>query len=297
VLLASPDPPSSTGAGPPDDELSPGSLVPELLDAGPVDDSDAAAPSPTPLTNGPPLGTSAQPEHTIAIVQFQRAIVLQPPERAYPRRRSGSLLRSLIVADDFALLAAWQAGDARAGDDLVRRHFPAVYRFFRSKLPEAAEDLVQRTFLGCVAALPRVREEPGFRPFLFGIARNQLLLELRHRTRHPTLPPLDTSIEDALGPSLGAWLDARRDHRVLLQALRQIPIDHQIALELFYWEGLGIDAIASVLEVAPGTVKSRLARARANLAERFAALLATATDEASIELQLSAAKDVVSVSR
>ena len=170
---------------------------------------------------------------------------------------------------DEDLLRAWQAGDKEAGDVLVRRHFASIYRFFRHKLEDGAEDLTQRTFLGCVGARDRMRPELGFRAFLFGIARNQLLLELRTRSRRKELPPDSASIEDVAGPTPVGVVAAHEQQRALLQALRKIPIDHQITLELHYWEGLGVDQIALVLEVAPGTVKSRLARARASLVGRL----------------------------
>ena len=51
---------------------------------------------------------------------------------------------------DFELLEAWREGDQRAGRELFARHFDAIYRFFRSKIEDAADDLTQQTFLGCV---------------------------------------------------------------------------------------------------------------------------------------------------
>ena len=185
---------------------------------------------------------------------------------------------------DEDLLRAWQAGDKDAGDALVRRHFASVYRFFRHKLDDCAEDLAQRTFLGCVGARDRMRPELDFRAFLFGIARNQLLLELRSRSRRRELPPETTSIEDVAGPTPVGIVAAHEEQRALSHALRKIPIDHQIALELHYWEGLGVDEIAAVLEVPPGTVKSRLSRARTGL---VAALQQVEHDPARLRATLS----------
>jgi RNA polymerase sigma-70 factor (ECF subfamily) len=172
--------------------------------------------------------------------------------------------------DDFALLRAWQAGDRDAGDALVRRHFAAIYRFFRTKLDEGAEDLVQRTFLGAAAALDRVDADRSFRAYLFGIARNQLLLHLRERATRRDLPPPHTlSIADLEAQSPSGEAARREEQRVLVRALRRIPIDFQIAVELHYWEDLGIGEIAEVLGVPEGTVKSRLARAREQLGARL----------------------------
>ncbi len=63
----------------------------------------------------------------------------------------------------------------------------------------------------------------------------------------------------------------KREQRLLLGALRELPTDMQIALELYYWEDLSTLEIAEVLGVAPGTIKSRLFRAREQLRERIAA--------------------------
>jgi RNA polymerase sigma factor (sigma-70 family) len=177
--------------------------------------------------------------------------------------------------EDIALLRAWQAGDASAGDALVRKHFSSVYRFFRGKLPEAAEELAQRTFLGAVQALPRLDPEGGLRPYLFGIARRQLFMYLRTRARNPPPDAIGSrSIED-FEPSPSRQWAGRQEQMLVWQALRKIPIDLQITLELHYWEDMTVAEIAQVLEVAPGTIKSRLHRARTRLAEIVQHLAAT----------------------
>ncbi|MCX4243274.1 RNA polymerase sigma factor [Paraliomyxa miuraensis] len=171
---------------------------------------------------------------------------------------------------DFELVKAWQAGDDEAGDALVKRHFWGVYRFFRNKVDDAAEDLAQRTFLACMEARGRVRPELSFRAYLFGIARNQLMLYLRrhHRSAH-LFEPTKTSVADLRDSRADVKLVRNQQQRALLLALRQIPVDFQIAVELYYWEELSVSEVAAVLDVAPGTVKSRLARARDKLRERL----------------------------
>ena len=86
---------------------------------------------------------------------------------------------------DAQLLAAWAGGDKAAGEALFERHFEAVARFFRNKLPADAahEDLIQQTFLGCVEARERFRGEASFRSFLFAIAHRQLSKHWRTRSR------------------------------------------------------------------------------------------------------------------
>lgn len=63
------------------------------------------------------------------------------------------------------------------------------------------------------------------------------------------------SIAD-LGISPSRWVVDREEHRLLLQALRRIAFDHQVALELYYFESLDSRQIAEVLEVSPNTIRS-----------------------------------------
>lgn len=167
---------------------------------------------------------------------------------------------------DFELLAAWQAGDKAAGNRLVRRHFSSLYRFFRSKLEDGVEDLTQQTLLALVEGRDRYREDGSFRAYLFGIARRQLLMSLRSRYRSQRVFSLaETSIQDLGGSTDNSPSKVVAQHweqRILLSALRSLPVDFQIVVELHYWEGMTVVEIAEVIEVAEGTVKSRLSRAR-----------------------------------
>jgi RNA polymerase sigma-70 factor (ECF subfamily) len=168
--------------------------------------------------------------------------------------------------NDYELLAAWRAGDGAAGNRLLRRHFRTVYRFFRNKLDDDIDDLIQRSFLGLVEALPRFQDRAQFKTFLLAVARNQLLLHFRERARDKQRDAEDVSVHD-LGVSAApsGFLQLREEQRLLLTALRRLPLALQTTVELFYWERLGIDDIGLVLDIPPGTVKSRLARARDGL--------------------------------
>jgi predicted RNA polymerase sigma factor len=61
---------------------------------------------------------------------------------------------------------------------------------------------------------------------------------------------------------------------VLLQALRRIPMDHQIVLELYYWERMTAAEVARVLDVPEGTARTRIRRAKQLLEEQMARLVA-----------------------
>jgi RNA polymerase sigma factor (sigma-70 family) len=171
------------------------------------------------------------------------------------------------MESDVALLERWRLGDLAAGSELFERHFECVYRFFKHKIAGDPADLVQRTFLGCVEAQESFRRDASFKTFLLGIARNQLFLHYRAERKAAALDVGASSLED-LSPSASAILVRGQSERVLLQALRSIPLDMQIALELHYWEGMAGPEVASVLDVPEGTVRSRLRRAREALRAR-----------------------------
>ena len=173
---------------------------------------------------------------------------------------------------DIDLVRAWAAGDEASGNRLVRRHFDSVARFFRSKVDDAAADLIQRTFLGCLEARHRLENVESFKAYLLGIARLQLMEHLRRRHREDRrLRQMEVSLHD-LGVTPTRVVAMREEQKLLLAALRRVPLSIQMALELFYWEQLSEKEIAAVLEIPQGTVKSRLHRGREMLRQHISEL-------------------------
>lgn len=169
-------------------------------------------------------------------------------------------------ASDFELLAAWRGSDEAAGRELFARYFDSVFRFFRNKVDDAAEDLTQQTFMGLVQGRDKFRGDASFRTYVFMIARKRLYSHLRKRDlRGEAAEFSDTSVADLGLESPSRMLAVRQEQQLLLHALRRLPIEMQVALELFYWEELTVAEIAAVLEIPSGTVKSRLQRARTRL--------------------------------
>jgi len=172
--------------------------------------------------------------------------------------------------EDTVLLRRWRDGDRLSGDRLFQRHFHGVFRFFRNKTDEsAAEELTQSTFLAVLNAAERFAGRSSFRTYVFSIARNQLLMHLRKRYSHGKVMDFGSISVAELGVSPSEVLVGRQEQRLLLRALRHVPIAMQIVVELYYWEGLSTAEVAEVLEVAPGTVRSRLARARERISEEI----------------------------
>lgn len=184
------------------------------------------------------------------------------------------------MADDAELLRRWNDGDAAAGEALFHRYFSALYRFFRSKAQSHCEELVQRTFAACVEKRRDVRDGGSFRAFVYAVARFELLYFFRRRAKDGRNVQLDTASAFDLDPSPSRVAADRQEHRLLLEALRRIPLDLQMVLELHYWEQLSTAELSQVLEIPQGTVKSRLRRAREAVA---AALPAIAKDKALLQ--------------
>ncbi|MBL4684207.1 MAG: RNA polymerase sigma factor [Nannocystaceae bacterium] len=173
--------------------------------------------------------------------------------------------------DDGALLDRWIDKDTAAGRSLVERHFESVHRFFRSKIDRGAEDLTQRVFAACVAEPQRFRGEGTFRAYLLGIARHILFNHFRKQRREVRALDFGVVSMEELQPSPTSALAMRGEMRLLHAALRRLPLDLQIVLELHYWEGATTAEIARIVEVPVGTVKTRLARARRRLGREIEA--------------------------
>lgn len=177
------------------------------------------------------------------------------------------------MRDDSELLRAWAEGDAAAGRELFERHFESIFRFFRNKADGDVEDLVQTTFTNALAARDAFRGEASFRTYLFTIARHELYAHWKRQRRQSEEVDIGSlSVED-LATTPSSALAARRDRAALARALRSIPLDFQVVLELHYWEELSGPELAAALELPEGTVRSRLRRGKELLAERFDALL------------------------
>lgn len=172
---------------------------------------------------------------------------------------------------DAELLERWRGGEGEAGEALFERHAHAVIRFFRNKTGVATEELVQQTFVRLLEGRDRIRDGVALRAFLLGVARNVLREHLRQLARDRSVDPEVDSMA-ALSPGPSTIVGRRREHRLLLEGLRRLPVEHQLALELFYWEGLKANEIAELVGISHSAMRSRLVRARTLLAERIAEL-------------------------
>lgn len=180
---------------------------------------------------------------------------------------------------DWELLGGWRRGDRGAGEKLVKRHFGAISRFFRNKVSSEhdAADLVSQTFLECTKAKDGFRGETSFRRFLFAIALNVLRVYIRtkHKRQDEALDFSVLCAKDITRSSMSSIVMRRREAQLLVMALREIPLDQQIVLELNIFEGLSGREISELLSIPEGTVRGRLRLGKDQLRARLAELART----------------------
>jgi RNA polymerase sigma-70 factor (ECF subfamily) len=162
------------------------------------------------------------------------------------------------MSDDRDLLEAWRTGDKAAGDVLFERHYPRLYGFLNATIPDAADDLVQRTMLACIEGRNRI--ETDFVAYMFGTARQLVYREYDRRQRDGKRIDFGVTSVHALAPSPSSIFARHELVQMLEAAKRMIPLDYQVALDLYYGQSLRGPRIASALEIPEGTVRGRLRR-------------------------------------
>lgn len=169
---------------------------------------------------------------------------------------------------DLSLYKLWCAGDTKAGNALFCRFAGALQRFFRTKVrPEDIEDLVQQVWVGLSESRRRgAAVHTTVRAYVFGVARHVLCRYIRSKYRQEAVDVdlLSSSIA-ALEPSLSTALGEQMAAQRMVLAMQRLPLDTQILLEFRYVDGLSTAELASLYDVPVGTIKSRLAHARAAL--------------------------------
>lgn len=131
--------------------------------------------------------------------------------------------------------------------------------------PYEAEDLYQETWLKVVRNISRYDPAREFEPWLTKICVNTYRNTLRRIARSPVLSFRDTREKDTMMQSVPA--QEKKDYEPLYEAVRNLPEKMRLTVVLFYFEDMDIRSAAEVLGVPPGTVKSRLSKARKLLKE------------------------------
>ena len=173
------------------------------------------------------------------------------------------------------------AGDVNAFEGIVRRwQGPLVnmaWRYCRDR--GRAEEMAQEAFVRAWRGLVHWRREGSFSTWLFALAANVFRSELKR------FPVVNVPMEDVKEPSLGARQEsemaAQQTSDRVRRAVLALPVRYREPVILYYFHEMDVGAAATTMQLPEGTVKARLARARALLKKRFPRL---ADERASLEM-------------
>jgi RNA polymerase sigma-70 factor (ECF subfamily) len=173
--------------------------------------------------------------------------------------------------DDPALIERVKAQDTRAHRVLFDRYYPRVLSFLQRRLRdrELAEEAAADVFFEIWRNAKSFRGASLASTWIFGIAHFKCLEADRHRRRMKRSQVLPANVEflhRVRDPrDFGSDLGARAELRQVASLLARLPAEQRATVELALVEGLGYDEIAARLGVPEGTIKARVARARARL--------------------------------
>ena len=172
-------------------------------------------------------------------------------------------------------MSAAQAGDRGALDQLLRRHYDRIHAVCRRITGNDADaaDAAQEAMIAVVRAIGRFDGRSTFGTWVYRIATNASLDELRRRRRRPQLAGRDRdrdrdheNMPEPVDPDSDLRIDHMADRFELDAALADLPEDFRVPVVLRDVADLDYAEIAEVLNVPIGTVKSRIARGRAQVA-------------------------------
>jgi RNA polymerase sigma-70 factor (ECF subfamily) len=191
--------------------------------------------------------------------------------------------------DDHDLMVATREGDEAAFYELVRRYRSPIINYIHRMLSdyETAVDLAQETFVRLYTHADRYRADHTFSTYIYKIASNLAISELRRRKRWNLISLVsffarsddgragddhDLDVADTRPLQDDQLLEDER-RRIVRRAVASLPEKYRAALILRDIEGLDYDRIAAILQLPVGTVKSRINRARHFLREKLRASL------------------------
>jgi RNA polymerase sigma-70 factor (ECF subfamily) len=186
---------------------------------------------------------------------------------------------------DHELIEAAKRGDEAAYAEVIARYKNPITNFLYRYLNdyEEAVDLAQETFVRVYFALDRYHTKFAFSTYIYRIAANLAISELRKRKRRSVLsltglfqseegretefqPPDPRPLADS------DVIDAERD-RVITKAIASLPPKYRLPVVLRDVEGRSYDEVAEILNLGLGTTKSRISRARGMLREKLSGYL------------------------
>ncbi|MCZ6778165.1 MAG: sigma-70 family RNA polymerase sigma factor [Acidobacteriota bacterium] len=167
---------------------------------------------------------------------------------------------------DARLIARILGGEADLYGEIMRRYqrlvASVIYKMGISV--DDMEDLVSEVFMKAYRNLARYRPENAFSTWIYRIATNRALDEIRSRRHRRRFGPLDERLP-APGPGAESAVNKKDRSAVVARALEQLPHEYRAPLVLLHMEDRKVSEIADLLGIPEGTVKTRLARGRVKL--------------------------------
>jgi len=176
--------------------------------------------------------------------------------------------------DEAKLIKAAQQGKVDAFNELVLAYQDRVYNLAGSIMgdPASASDATQEAFIAAYQSIARFRGG-SFKSYLMRIVSNKCYDELRRRKRRPATSFEDFgAVDEEANPVLINGHEGPEEHaerrevaRLIQSGIETLPPDQRVTLALSDVQGMSYQEIAEATDVSLGTMKSRLARARAKL--------------------------------
>ncbi len=177
---------------------------------------------------------------------------------------------------DIELMLRFQKGDESAFEILVKKHTRGVLNLVYRYIGDAAraEDVAQDIFVKVYRARMKYEPKAKFSTWLYRIAVNHCLNEIRSRKSQPALAaPINDLLEEPAGEHPDSRLSRQELQRAVKAAIDSLPENQRMAVILARYEEMSYDEIASTLGLSLEAVKSVLFRAKENLKQalsRFA---------------------------
>ncbi len=178
----------------------------------------------------------------------------------------------MMLVDDYILLQQVSQGDQEALKQLYSRYRLRIYSYLWPLLSRNhawTEELVQDVFLAVWRSAASYRAEASVSSWIFRIAHHLAMNAARNRSRRPEGHLIDTShlpgeeVESEPDYLIAASHEEAVIRRMeLADALGGLSIKHREVLELICFQGFSLTEVSQILEIPPGTVKSRLSYAR-----------------------------------
>ncbi|MFC8685208.1 RNA polymerase sigma factor [Brevibacillus porteri] len=174
------------------------------------------------------------------------------------------------MQDDREVIAEVLQGNKEAYALIVNKYKGKIASILRRTLHHShdAEDMVQEVFIKAYYSLPDYKPNYSFSAWLYRIAINRGIDELRKRKRMPSVTEMDVEVKDECAIPEEDYLEKEQRH-ALRQQMMTLDKNHRTILDLHYLQQLSYREIGNILSLSVDTVRMRLSYARKKLRDQL----------------------------